>query len=427
MDFQGVNQTPSQPPKKRPFFKLSVVSLVVILLVVSFLFGYLVAFSQVPRPQPVNFLSLEAFRQSSQTKGQEFNLDFDLFWSIWDRLHTDYVNRTQLDDQALFYGAIRGLVEAAGDPYTVFFDPQETEQFNDELSGTFDGIGAEISIKENRLTIVAPLPDSPAEKAGLQAGDIILAINDEDVSHLSLDAAISKIRGPRGSQVKLTVIHNSDGGQAEDVTITRDRIDVPTVKWEMDDQRIAYIQVVSFSEDVEKKFVKALTEVIKANPVGLIIDLRNNPGGYLTASVDIASAWVPENQVVVREIFTDASKNNEYRAKKQLAAPKVPTIVLLNQGSASASEILAGALQDYQLATIVGETSFGKGSVQNYEDLTGGSSLKLTVAKWLTPKGRSIDDLGIAPDIEVPLTAEDIQADKDPQLDKAKELILGKY
>src|SRR3989344_5516787 len=196
MDFQGVNQTPSQPPKKRPFFKLSVVSLVVILLVVSFLFGYLVAFSQVPRPQPVNFLSLEAFRQSSQTKGQEFNLDFDLFWSIWDRLHTDYVNRTQLDDQALFYGAIRGLVEAAGDPYTVFFDPQETEQFNDELSGTFDGIGAEISIKENRLTILAPLPDSPAEKAGLQAGDIILAINDEDVSHLSLDAAISKIRGP---------------------------------------------------------------------------------------------------------------------------------------------------------------------------------------------------------------------------------------
>jgi len=419
--------TPVQPSKKKPGWRLGVFSLVVVLLAISFLSGYVVAVLQLPSAPLANVTNLAQFRDQSEQLAKERGIDFNLFWDVWDRIYAEHIDKATIKAEDLLYGAISGMVDAVGDPHTVFLKPADNKEFTQELSGAFEGIGAEIGIKDKKLIIVAPLTNSPAEKAGLRAGDYIVAIDGVDTYGLTLDAAVGKIKGKKGTEVTLTVIHKEDGSTAENIKIVRDKIDVPSVEWSMDDNNIAIIKIVTFNQDSSKSFVKALTEVIKKDPQGLIIDLRNDPGGFLVEAVDIASAWVPENEVVVREVFTDASKNEDYRAKKQLAVPKVPTIVLINEGSASASEILAGALQDYELATIVGVKSFGKGSVQDLEQLAGGSALKISVAKWLTPKGRSIQDQGIEPDFVVELTPEDFDQDKDPQLDKAKELILKDY
>lgn len=351
------------------------------------------------------------------------DVNFNLFWEAWDTVKKNYVGRDKLTDKQMFYGALNGLVSSTGDPYTVFMDPQITKEFEDDLSGTFEGIGAEIGIKDDVLTIVAPLPGMPAEKAGLKAGDKIYAINGTSTAGYSSDQAVKMIRGPKGTQVTLSIFR--DGFKAiKDFTITRDAIVVKSVNAELRSDGVYLITVSNFNNDTIDLFNAAVREAVVKNPKGIILDLRNNPGGYLDTAIEMASEWVEEG-VVVSEKYSD-TKIDEHLARGQARLKDIPTVVLVNQGSASASEIVAGALQDYQKATIVGKQTFGKGSVQTMQNLSDGSAIKITVAKWLTPKGKSISDEGIKPDVEVELTEDDYNKDKDPQLDKAIETLTKK-
>lgn len=351
------------------------------------------------------------------------DVDFNLFWQVWDLLHKDFVKKDKLNEKELFYGAIHGMVAAAGDPYTVFMNPKVAAEFDSDLAGTFEGIGAEIGIKKGELTVIAPLPETPAEKAGLRAGDKIISINNESTVGMTVEQAVSKIRGPKNSQVVLKIFRQ-DFDQPKDFKIARDVITVKSVRTEARKDGIFVITITNFNNDTEQLFAKAASQAVEANPKGIILDLRNNPGGYLDTAIEVASRWI-EDGIVVTEKFSD-QKKNEYLARGLARLKDFPTIVLINQGSASASEIVAGALQDTGKAKLVGKQSFGKGSVQILENLSDGSSIKITVAQWLTPKGNNINEQGIKPDVEVDLTEKDYEAGKDPQLDKAVEMLTVK-
>jgi carboxyl-terminal processing protease len=350
------------------------------------------------------------------------DVDFNLFWEVWDDIYEDYVDKDRLSEKKLFYGALRGMVDAVDDPYTVFMDPVISKEFDDDLAGTFEGIGAEIGIKNNILTIIAPLPDMPAEAAGLRSGDQVLAINSEETANMSLDLAISKIRGPKDTEVMLS-IYREGFESVRDFTIKRDKIVVKSIGTEQKDNGLFYIRLTNFNDDTKDLFDQAVQEIVKTNPRGIILDLRNNPGGYLDTSIEVASEWI-EKDAVVQEKSSEKIEF-EHLSRGRARLKNFPTAVIVNQGSASASEIVAGALQDYGLATVFGKKSFGKGSVQALRKLEDGSSVKITVTKWLTPKGRSINDEGIMPDYEVDLTLEDYNANKDPQLDVAMKFLLG--
>lgn len=345
------------------------------------------------------------------------DVDFNEFWQTWNHIRTQYVKQP-VSEVKLFYGAMSGMVAALEDPYSIFFEPVMAEKFNQELSGTFDGIGAEVGIKAEKVTIISPLPDSPAEKAGLRSGDVILAIDETDTTGMTIDAAVSKIRGPRGTKVKLNIGRKSV--KPFDVEIVRAPIVVKSVRTEFKDG-IAIIKVTSFAEDTIRGFDKAVKEVLAKGSKGLVLDLRSNPGGYLDAGVALTGEWV-KNSVVLIERSADGSEKT-YNSNGSSRLSDMPTVILVNEGSASASEILAGALQDYGKAKLVGKKTFGKGSVQDYQQFSDGSSLKLTIAEWLTPEGRFIDKQGIVPDIEVDLTEEDYNAGRDPQMDKALEVM----
>lgn len=351
------------------------------------------------------------------------DVDFNLFWNVWDMLRKDYVDRDKLDDKKMFYGALKGLVESTGDPYTVFMEPKIAKEFSDDLAGTFEGIGAEIGKKDNIITIVAPLADMPAEKAGLQSGDQIYAINGESTAGLSTDEAVNKIRGPKGTEVTLTIFRKGFE-KTKDFKITRQTILVKSVKTEMGDDKIFVITITNFNDDTSELFKQAAAEAIEKNPKGIILDLRNNPGGYLETAIDVASEWVDQGMIVAEQFSPE--KKNEYSHRGRARLKDFPTVVLVNQGSASASEIVSGALKDNGKATIVGMKTFGKGSVQTLEEMQDGSSVKITVAKWLTPKGYNINYEGIAPDVEVDLTLEDYNKSIDPQMNKAVEILMKK-
>ena len=355
-----------------------------------------------------------------QKKNLAKDVDFNLFWQVWDLLKEKYVDKDKLQDKQMFYGALRGLAGATGDPYTVFMNPVISKEFADDMAGTFDGIGAEVGIKGGVLTIIAPLTDMPAQKAGLKSGDKILKINKEDTSPMSVDEAVSKIRGPKGTTVTLNIWRDSFE-KPQDFTITRDTIIVKSVKWEMNKDKIMVITISHFNDDTTELLSRAVSDTVKQSPKGIILDLRNDPGGYLETAIDVASEWV-EDGVIVTEKFSE-EKKNEHLARGWARLKDFKTVVLVNEGSASASEIVAGALKDYNLAKIVGKKTFGKGSVQELESLPDGSSLKITVAKWLTPKGVNINEDGIKPDVEVDLTKADYEKNKDPQMEKAVELL----
>jgi len=367
-------------------------------------------------------------RQTSQSLGAIFEeapahlseekADINLFWRIWETIKSKYVEQP-VDEEMLFYGALEGLVGSVGDPYSIFLNPEATEEFNKELSGSFEGIGAEIGIKNNQLMIISPLEDSPAYKSGLMPGDIILDIDGQQTVDMSLDQAISLIRGKKGTEVVLTILTNEDQ-EVKDVSIERDVIKIESVSWELIDQNIAYVKIIHFNSDTYQDFRKIVNDILINSPEGIILDLRNNPGGYLDSAIDVAGEFI-EDQVIVIEDFGNSQK--EYKSNSTARLKDIKTIVLVNGGSASASEIIAGALQDYQQATIIGEQTFGKGTVQDYEQFEDGSSLKLTVAKWLTPDGKSINDQGIQPDVEVSLSFDDYNNDLDPQLEAALEVL----
>ncbi len=350
--------------------------------------------------------------------GQSDDVHFSLFWDVWDLIKDEYVDQP-VSEKELFYGAMKGLVWSLQDQHSLFFDPETAKEFQEELSGSFEGIGAEIEVKDDALQVVAPLPESPAEKAGIMSRDKILAIDGLDTTGMAVDEAVKHIRGQKGTDVTLTITRDS-WTEAKDVVITRDTITVDSVKYVLRDDHIAVITIAFFNGDTSALFADAVQKAMAAGAEGIILDLRNDPGGYLTAAVDVASAWVGRDVVVIEKVKDEEQKTI---GTSPATLTGIQTVVLVNGGSASASEIVAGALQDHGAATIVGEQTFGKGSVQDYRDLPDGSAVKLTVARWFTPSDRSIDKQGITPDVVVELTEEDFVAGKDPQMDKAVELL----
>ncbi len=350
------------------------------------------------------------------------DVDFALFWNVWQTIRENYIDTGQVSDSQLFYGALKGLVAGLDDDHSNFLDPQVNKDFADSLEGTFEGIGAEITIKKSQLLVVTPLADSPAQAAGLKAGDYILAIDDQETAGLSLDYAVSLIKGPAGSQVRLAIFRPSTD-ESLDMTITRKKIEFSSVRWEMRPDNLFYVEIMNFHKDTVPLFRQAVQEILNKNPQGIIIDLRGNPGGFFDSSIDVAGEWIDQG-VIVSE--GDQDSRHEFKAQGQNRLADFPTVVLINEGSASASEIVAGALHDHGKATLVGKKTFGKGSIQELFELTDGSAIKLTTARWFTPNGVSIDKNGISPDVEVDLTQDDFDNDRDPQLDKAVEILLAR-
>lgn len=348
------------------------------------------------------------------------DVDFDIFWEVWDDILELYVDSDQISEKKMFYGALKGLVSSVNDPYTVFMDPKISKEFSDDLAGTFEGIGAEIGMKNGALTVIAPLPEMPAKKAGLRAGDKILAIDGTITQNMSVDQAVKLIRGEKGTEVVLTIL-SKDEDKNRDVPIIRGKILVKSIYTELNDDNIFVIEINNFNNDTESLFNAAAREALDKEPKGIIVDLRNNPGGYLDTAIEMASEWV-EQGIVVTEKYSEERKT-EHFARGRARLGGLPTVILVNQGSASASEIVSGALQDYKKAVVVGEKTFGKGSVQTLTNFKDGSSLKITVAKWLTPNGRSINDEGIMPDIISKLTIDDYNNDIDPQMDTAIDVL----
>jgi carboxyl-terminal processing protease len=327
-----------------------------------------------------------------------------------------------LDVRELTYGAINGLTFQLDDDYTYLRTPEQAAFFNETLEGSFEGIGAQVAEAEGGgVRIMEPFEGQPAWEAGLRRGDIILAVDGADITTMTLQDAISLIRGPKGSDVTLTV--KSPDQEPRDVTVTRDRISVPAVVYEMRDDGIAYLRLGEFSSPAARQVQEALDSLLAENPQGLVLDLRGNPGGFLRTAVDITSQFVGEGPIVI-ERFKDGSEE-VFEASRGGSALDIPLVVLVNEGSASASEILAGAVQDTGRGILVGETTFGKGSVQVPSELSDGSVLSITTARWFTPNDRLIHGEGLAPDIQVERTEEDIEAERDPQLDRAVEYLLG--
>jgi carboxyl-terminal processing protease len=349
------------------------------------------------------------------------DLDFSQFWDVWDKVKAKYVKQ-DVAERDMFYGAIQGMVASLGDPYSLYFVPAAAEEFAKDLSGELEGIGAEIGIKNNQLVVVSPLPDSPAEKAGLRAGDKILDIDKESTFGMDVNTAVGKIRGKAASQVVLTITR--DGlTKSTEVTITRAKINVPSILFSVKPGNIAYLRVMQFNGDTNSRLDKYIKQIQSRGIKGIVLDLRNNPGGYLDASIYMASEWVTKGPVVSEKGRDGKGNEEETEGEHRLAGIK--TIVLINKGSASASEIVAGALQDTKSATLIGEQTFGKGSVQDFETFPDGSALKITVAEWFTPGGRNINKEGIKPDIEIKQDWANEKVGEDVILNKALELIAA--
>ena len=358
--------------------------------------------------------------------GQPEAVDFSLFWDAWNLVHERYVGRSELDTQKMVFGAVQGMVESIGDPFTVFLKAEESKRLQEDISGEFAGIGIEIGLRKGILTVISPLDDTPAARAGIIAGDEILSIDGESTAEIAIDEAVSKIRGRRGTKVVLTISRDKDGKEeTKDFELIRDKIKVPTVKWAKIEPDIGHIRLFSFNQIAKNEFDEALNELKKQGAdKKIILDFRNNPGGLLNLAIDISSYFLEPGRVVVIEDFGNGLRE-ELKSKPNGFLKNTKVVILINKGSASASEIVAGALHDNKDVKLIGEKSFGKGSVQQVEELRFKTALKVTVAKWLTPKGRSISDEGIEPDIEVERIEEDVKNDRDPQLEKAIEVIRG--
>lgn len=357
-----------------------------------------------------------------RTTNHSTTVDFNQFWQVWDAIKQKYVKQP-IKDSDLFYGAIQGMVAGLGDPYTTYFPPAQADEFNKSLAGEFSGIGAEIGVKNDQLVVIAPIPGTPAEKAGLLPGDKILAIDKHSTFGVDVNSAIDQIRGTPTSSVMLTILRTG-WTKSRDFTIHRAKINVPSVMTSWKPGNVAYLRIMQFNEDTIPQFDKAIADIQSKKAAGIILDLRNNPGGYLDSAVSMTSEWIGSGKVV-SEKFSDGTENvRSTEGMHRLVGIK--TIVLINKGSASASEIVAGALQDQKVATVVGETSFGKGSVQDYQPLPDGSALKVTIAEWYTPNEHNINKTGITPDIAVKEDFAKEKVGQDAMIDKALQLIKAK-
>lgn len=342
-------------------------------------------------------------------------VDFSFFWDIWNQVTSKYVGT--VDTQKMVEGAIKGMVDAVGDPYTVFMNADEAKDYAEGLSGQFSGIGAQLDQKDGQIIVVAPLAGTPAEKADLKPKDAILKIDDVSTDKMSIDEAISKIRGPEGTNVKLN-ISREGWSEPKDFTIQRAKITVKSVNWELKDGNIAYISINQFGDDTTDLMKQAAKEIKDKNPKAIILDLRSNPGGYLESAVDVSSLFVKKDSVVVKEQYKD-NRIDEQKTTLDSVLGDYKVFILTNGGTASAAEITAGALKNLNGSVLIGEKTFGKGVVQDLEEVKGGATLKVTIAKWLTPNGQTINKEGLKPDIEVGLSEDDAKAGRDPQLDRA--------
>lgn len=380
-------------------------------------------------PERSQTAGLFNFFTSSVDAGQTaVESDLDEFWEVWNLLEEKFATGSstkEITKEERIQGAIDGLVDAYGDPYTVYLPPKDAETFNESISGNFSGVGMEVGLREGLITVIAPLPDTPAEGAGVLAGDVLVKIDETSTEDMRIDEAVNLIRGERGTEVVLQVYRE---GEQEFITIPiiRDNIKIPTVKTEdLDD--VFIIALYSFNAVAQEQVANALEEYVKSGAEKLIFDVRGNPGGFLESAVNIAGYFLPTGKVVVREEFSDTKKNDVFRSRGnqiQLFRPD-NLVVLVDNGSASASEILAGALKDHEVATIIGSQTFGKGSVQELIELDNNSSLKVTIARWLTPDGTSISDGGLTPDIIISRTPAQRMADEDPQKDAAVRFLRG--
>jgi carboxyl-terminal processing protease len=383
MNSQNPEMAKTLPATDEKKFKLSRVVVLLAIFVLGYFAGKFHSNALVPK-------ELSAEKQS-----------FSLFWEAWNMLDNRYpFEEPSVQDK--IFGAIRGLTEAYNDDYTTFFNPSEASYFNDNVTGEFGGIGAEIGVVKGFLVVVSPLQNSPAAKAGLQAGDLIMNVDGTEVSGMSLDEAINLIRGDIGTTVELGIIRRGSS-ETETVSVTRELVNIPILEYEQRED-VFVVQLFNFNEDAGVEFEKAMEAFAASDANKLVLDLRNNPGGYLNASIDIASYFLPQGEIVVTEDYGNSeTKPDVFRSfgHETLSQKEFTTAVIINYGSASASEILAAALQDHGVAKVYGETSYGKGSVQELIDMPEATAIKVTVAKWLTPKGTHIDKEGITPDVEI--------------------------
>ena len=360
-----------------------------------------------------------AYADPSGSTPAEQQALFAPFWETWDLLHENYVDQP-LDDTALMQGAIEGMLASLGDKHTSYMTPEEFTQANESLEGEYEGIGAYVDVSGDYVEIITPMKGSPAEAAGLQPNDKVVGVNGEDVTGTPGDLVLQQILGPAGTDVTLTIERE---GETFEVTITREHIVVPTVDYEMLDDNIGYVALYTYGDNSTEQLRAALADLLSQDPVGLILDLRDNGGGYLNTAIEVVSEFVGDG-VVMYEQYGDG-ETYSYEAIPGGSATEIPLVVLVNEGTASAAEITAGAIQDLNRAPLVGAVTYGKGSVQNWialDDDAGG--VRITIARWLTPDGRQISDVGLTPDYEVEMTEDDYLNGLDPQLDKAVEVLL---
>lgn len=363
----------------------------------------------------------------NKTEGEPVSVDFEPFWKAWNLINEKYVPASSttksVGNQEKIWGAIQGMTRSLGDPYTVFFPPVEAELFEADIRGNFEGVGMEILAQNGAITVVTPLKNSPAARAGIMPGDKIVKIDNKETTNLTTEDAVQLIRGEKGTRVTLTIFRNGEEELFE-VPVVRETIDIPTIATKELSGDIFVIELYSFSAQAPNLFRGALREFIVSKNDKLILDLRNNPGGYLEASIDMASWFLPSSKVIVREDFGGGGEEKVYRSKGyDVFNDNLKFVILVDGGSASASEILAGALAEHGVATLVGDKTFGKGSVQELVNITKDTSLKITIARWLTPNGVSISEGGITPDHIVKYTVGDREAERDPQMEKAIEIL----
>lgn len=400
-------QTPAETPAAKPKSKVVSLWLTIVIAAVVAVSSFVLG----SRSTQI----LAAFT-GGQNKDLATQLDFSSVQDVYAALRSQFDGK--LDPQKLIDGAKKGMVDAAGDPYTVYFTNTEAQEFMSDLDGKFQGIGAELGKKDGNLSIVSTLDDSPARKSGLVAGDVIVKVNDQETTGWSIDKAVSQIRGDKGTTVKLSIIREQ---QLKEFSIVRDEIVNPSVRSEITADNIGYLRISRFSDKDTYALANQAAKDFKDKGVrGVVLDLRGNGGGYLETAQEVAGLWLGSDKVVVEE---RGNENTKLYAKGQPVLAGVPTVVLIDGGSASASEIVAGALHDHKAAQLVGEKSFGKGSVQVIKEIASGGELKVTIAKWYTPNGKNITKEGIAPDVKVEVTDADIAASRDVQKDKATEIL----
>ncbi len=408
--------------KKSKTILLSLGGLLILLLI--FTSGILIGWTIPGKPSfnlPTNLFSPQKNQATVTTPAEDREKLFEPFWEAWDIVKTQYVEQP-VNEVEMMRGAIRGMLASLGDEHTSYMDPDQYRQQSAPLQGEYEGIGAWVDITGDYLKIIAAMPGSPAEDAGLQPDDLVIAVDGEDMTGVDGNLVLRRILGPAGTEVTLTILRKSVA-EPFDVKIKRAKIVIPSVQGEMLDDGIAYVQLITFGDDTAKELNSTLKNLLAQKPKGLILDLRNNGGGYLNTAVEVVSEFIPADQVVLIEEFGDGTRET-YKTTGQGIARDIPLVILVNEGTASAAEITAGAIQDYGRGKLVGTKTYGKGSVQNWIPLANDQgAVRVTVARWLTPKERQINKVGIEPDVVVEFTEEDILAKRDVQLQKAIELL----